>query len=1725
MKPIKTLLSFCVVLLVTMGAWGQVTGITAPTVTAGQQCVGATVTPSSAAPTVTATGCGAEAVFLQLIDGGGNELAFGAAGSVTAPAVGSVVIPTSAAGLTVYYRYITRGTLSGCGPFNGTATPLNNNTVAPNLSAPTLTNPIPAICDGGTQLTEAQLEVNGAYASCVTGTLNLISVAGTPPWNTAGTYTATFRCDNGTCTSPTKETTFTVNAIPVAPQLGSTNIPAICNGATQLTIAQLEVNGTYASCAGSSTLKVQNGAPSNTASGQVVFACEKDGCKSATLSVNYTVNLVVAAPTGVAITSDRAGATGNGTTAVSVCPSSLPTPGTLAFAGACGTNDYVIKNGATVVAVNTASIAAPTATTTYTVVCRDAMGCESPTGVNVTYTVTAATPAPTLGSAIPAICAGATQLTQAQLEVNGVYANCTTGTLKLVSVLGTAPWNTAGTYTATWRCEESANCFSSNVSTNFTVNALPVAPTLGSSNIPAICNGATQLTVAQLEVNGTYAACASGSTLKVQNGAPSNTVSGQVVYACENNTTGCKSATLSVNYTVNIVVAAPTGVTLSTNRAGATGNGTTAVVACATADPNPGTLTFGGACGGNDYVIMKGATVVAVNTASIAAPTATTTYTVVCRDALGCVSPTGVDVTYTITTTLPKPTLATAIPAICAGATQLTQAQLEVNGVYANCATGTLKLVSVLGTAPWNTAGTYTATFACQQGGCNSEGVSTNFTVNALPVAPTLGSSNIPAICNGATQLTVAQLEVNGTYAACASGSTLKVQNGAPSNTVSGQVVYACENNTTGCKSATLSVSYTVNLVVAAPTGVNITSNRAGATGNGTTAVSVCPSSLPTPGTLAFAGACGTNDYVIMKGATVVAVNTASITAPTATTTYTVVCRDALGCVSPTGVDVTYTVTAATPAPTLVAPIPAICHLATQLTAAQLEVNGVYANCTTGTLKLVSVAGTAPWNTAGTYTATWRCEESANCFSSTVSRDFIVKSPLATPTAVSAVSSTICQGSPAQFNVTHSCGSTATIEIYKDGALVGSQLAGSAMPTVVTVANAAAGTYAAKCMLDGCYSSLSSATASIAVESTPATPTFTGPTALQPNSICLANPTVPMQNTLTCGTNTQVLVWYDAATGGNVIPTPNVTPTVTTTYYVSCKSLTGTLGCEGSRLAVTFTAYPAGSNPTAASLTAAGTTVNVGQDKVICSTTGTAITFSGCASGETLLVSVDGNAYSATLPTVVTDGVKHNYRVRCQAGSGASACNGPESGVMSLTAYPVLTTAPSASVVPAVVCSSGGAVPFGGSSTCGALATVWFDATTNTQLLSLPSMTPTTPGTYSYYAKCVNGGGCMSPASATTSLTVVGNSAAPVITVVGGNEVCTGVNVTLTTNCASGSTVVWSTGVTGNALPLVSNVPQVRAVTAKCVTTVGSTTCESPASATTTVVWKAFDITLINIGSSQSGVKPGSNVAKSAWAANFVTVDAGPSLQSSSQSNPSIYFTENPNKGAPRYWTAHVETCALGTAGSISYDLLCTPEVGVPQSFNTVENNAPYLMYANRDNFTELYAQNHPAFGFFADNGSGGNKYDAGLPKGLYKMSIRYWDQKGAGLYPAVRTAQGNQLAYQEYWFRIQSQNGIGTGAAREGVSENTEAPFVTMGQNPVTRTLSLTINGAKGQEVKLNLVDASGRSIKASSVTPETNTHREEIDMTSQNTGMYFIQVSTPSKRASLKVLKVSQD
>ena len=272
-------------------------------------------------------------------------------------------------------------------------------------------------------------------------------------------------------------------------------------------------------------------------------------------------------------------------------------------------------------------------------------------------------------------------------------------------------------------------------------------------------------------------------------------------------------------------------------------------------------------------------------------------------------------------------------------------------------------------------------------------------------------------------------------------------------------------------------------------------------------------------------------------------------------------------------------------------------------------------------------------------------------------------------------------------------------------------------------------------------------------------------------------------------------------------------------------------------------------------------------------------------------------------------------------------------------------------------------------------------------------------------------------------------------------------------------------------------------------------------------------------------------------------------MEQSTQVNPTLYFVENANKTAPRYWTINVDACALGTNGSLTFDMLATPEMGVLRSFNTHENNAPYFMYANREGWTELYAQNHPAYGFYQDNGVGGNVYDAGLPKGLYKLGIRYWDQKGWGsIYPSTRKAQGNVLAYQEYWFRIQSKDGVGVGAAREGangkeqeangsgqgsvrriesVSDNGKqitdnVSFATVLPNPVTHMLRLKVQDSKGQVVQTTLSDAAGRDVLSRQFVPETNTHQEEFGVSALPTGMYFLKVSTADQQATLKVVKV---
>jgi|GEM_PF-625334 len=446
------------------------------------------------------------------------------------------------------------------------------------------------------------------------------------------------------------------------------------------------------------------------------------------------------------------------------------------------------------------------------------------------------------------------------------------------------------------------------------------------------------------------------------------------------------------------------------------------------------------------------------------------------------------------------------------------------------------------------------------------------------------------------------------------------------------------------------------------------------------------------------------------------------------------------------------------------------------------------------------------------------------------------------------------------------------------------------------------------------------------------------------------------------------------------------------------------------------------------------------------------------------------------------------------------------------------TTAPAPIVSLSPMGNCGTPVDFVGTTNCGAQSTVWYNASTNEALPTLPAKTPTV--TSAYYARCKSAEGVLSDKSEVVTFTVISSVPTPIITV-SQSLVCTGTTVTVSANCPAGSKAFWNSGVSENSFQVAFNSVTQQTYKAKCVFAGG---CESAESNEITVRWKAFNLTFINIGQSKSAVKPSNNLSE--WQNQLILPDGGPFLEASTMGNPTLYFAENLNKTAPRFWTIQVETCALGTNGSVTYDLLSTPETGLVRSYNTHENNAPYFMYGNRDGFTELYAQNHPAYGFYEDNGAGANVYDAGLPKGLYKLSVRYWDQKGWGsIYPATRKPQGNVLAYQEYWFRIQSKDGVGTGAARLADSgEQVTGPiFAAVLPNPVTKVLRLQVNASKGSLVTTTLLDASGRKIELRSFIPQSNTHQEEFDVNQLPTGMYFLNVATSAQQSTLKVLKVN--
>lgn len=207
---------------------------------------------------------------------------------------------------------------------------------------------------------------------------------------------------------------------------------------------------------------------------------------------------------------------------------------------------------------------------------------------------------------------------------------------------------------------------------------------------------------------------------------------------------------------------------------------------------------------------------------------------------------------------------------------------------------------------------------------------------------------------------------------------------------------------------------------------------------------------------------------------------------------------------------------------------------------------------------------------------------------------------------------------------------------------------------------------------------------------------------------------------------------------------------------------------------------------------------------------------------------------------------------------------------------------------------------------------------------------------------------------------------------------------------------------------------------------------------------------------------------------------------------------------------------------SISFEMYLINPVtnAVIQSFNSIENNAPYLQFGNAG-YTKLYTLNDPVFGFYSPSGT----YDGGFPKGKYNYRIRAYNKTGVdyGPYPSNVTRNvdptASILAEGNYYIDVTNAMGARVSA------EEFENEFAIVAPNPVSSTLTTVIKGSKGQTVKWSLTDITGRTLLEKEITPMGNEHREQVDVSSHATGIYFVQVASPSQKATLKVIKIAND
>ncbi len=452
---------------------------------------------------------------------------------------------------------------------------------------------------------------------------------------------------------------------------------------------------------------------------------------------------------------------------------------------------------------------APSSTTNYTLIGANAVGC---TNTKTLSLIVDANPTVSIVASPTAICIGLTTT----LTVSGAnsYLWSTGATTSSIAVAPSASsvYSVTGTNTA--------GCVNTET-INVTVNPLPSLSLTASPS--SICAGTTSTLTASGA--NTYS-WSTGSSLSTLFESPSVTT---IYTVTGTDTVGCVNTE-----TVNLTVNALPSLTVSAS----------SIAICV---GSSATLT---ATGATTYSWSTGVT----TSSEVVSPSATTLYTVVGTDAIGCSNSDTLSLTVN---TLPIITINSSTAAICSGASATLTASGANSYVWS-----TSESSAIIEVAPSVSTG-YTVTGTDAAGCINTETISV--TVNPLPTLSLTASPS--SICAGTTSTLTASGANTYSWSTGSSLSTLFVN---PSVTT----IYTV----TGTDNAGCVNTETVNLTVNALPTLTVSSS----------------SSMICVGSSATLTATGATTYSWSSGAT----TSSEVVSPSATTLYTVVGTDAIGCIN-----------------------------------------------------------------------------------------------------------------------------------------------------------------------------------------------------------------------------------------------------------------------------------------------------------------------------------------------------------------------------------------------------------------------------------------------------------------------------------------------------------------------------------------------------------------------------------------------------------------------------------------------------------------------------------------------------------------------------------------------------------------------------------------------------------------------------------------------------------